>query len=39
MSFFLPETPRWLAKNEFMEEGLQTVANRHSNGDMEAEHV
>ncbi|KAL2832591.1 putative MFS sugar transporter [Aspergillus cavernicola] len=39
MSFFLPETPRWLAKNGFMKESLQTVADLHSGGDIEAEHV
>ncbi|KAK6222276.1 hypothetical protein LQW54_000976 [Pestalotiopsis sp. IQ-011] len=39
MSFFLPETPRWLAKNGFMQESLQTVADLHSNGDTEARHV
>lgn len=39
MSFFLPETPRWLAKNGFMQESLQTVADLHSNGDIEADHV
>ena len=39
MSFFLPETPRWLAKNGFMRESLQTVADLHSDGDTEAEHV
>jgi MFS family permease len=39
MSFFLPETPRWLAKNGFMKESLQTVADLHSKGDIEAEHV
>jgi MFS family permease len=39
MSLFLPETPRWLAKNGFMPESLQTVADLHSNGDTEAEHV
>ena len=39
MSFFLPETPRWLAKNGFMQESLQTVADLHSGGDIEAEHV
>ncbi|KAF2134003.1 general substrate transporter [Dothidotthia symphoricarpi CBS 119687] len=39
MSFFLPETPRWLAKNGFMQESLQTVADLHSNGDTEAVHV
>ncbi|KAH7084551.1 general substrate transporter [Paraphoma chrysanthemicola] len=39
MSFFLPETPRWLAMNGFMKESLQTVADLHSNGDTSAEHV
>jgi MFS family permease len=39
MSFFLPETPRWLAKNGFMQESLQTVADLHSNGDTSAKHV
>lgn len=39
MSFFLPETPRWLAKNGFQKECLQTVADLHSNGDTNAEHV
>jgi MFS family permease len=39
MSFFLPETPRWLAKNGFMKESLQTVADLHSDGDVDAEHV
>ncbi|PLB50310.1 general substrate transporter [Aspergillus steynii IBT 23096] len=39
MSFFLPETPRWLAMNGFMQESLQTVADLHSDGDTEAEHV
>ncbi|EON98830.1 putative mfs sugar transporter protein [Phaeoacremonium minimum UCRPA7] len=39
MSFFLPETPRWLAKNGFMQESLQTVADLHANGDTDAEHV
>jgi hypothetical protein len=39
MSFFLPETPRWLAKNGFMKESLQTVADLHSSGDIDAEHV
>ncbi|KAL3495791.1 general substrate transporter [Aspergillus germanicus] len=39
MSLFLPETPRWLAKNGFMKESLQTVADLHSNGNTEAEHV
>jgi hypothetical protein len=39
MSFFLPETPRWLAKNGFMKESLQTIADLHSHGDTEATHV
>ncbi|KAF2756553.1 general substrate transporter [Pseudovirgaria hyperparasitica] len=39
MSFFLPETPRWLAKNGFMQESLQTVADLHSDGDTDAVHV
>lgn len=39
MSFFLPETPRWLAINGFMNESLQTIADLHSDGDTEAEHV
>lgn len=39
MSFFLPETPRWLAKNGFMDEALQTVADLHANGDTQAEHI
>lgn len=39
MSFFLPETPRWLAMNGHMQECLQTVADLHSNGDTESEDV
>ncbi|CRG82808.1 Sugar transport protein 4 [Talaromyces islandicus] len=39
MSFFLPETPRWLAKNGFMQECLQTVADLHSGGDTKQNHV
>lgn len=39
MSFFLPETPRWLAKNGFMDESLQTVADLHSDGNIAAENV
>ncbi|KAK3710239.1 hypothetical protein LTR37_010460 [Vermiconidia calcicola] len=40
MSFFLPETPRWLAKQGFLKESLQTVADLHTtNGDTDAEHV
>ncbi|KFZ10148.1 hypothetical protein V501_05333 [Pseudogymnoascus sp. VKM F-4519 (FW-2642)] len=33
MSFFLPETPRWLARNGFTQEALRTVADLHSGGD------
>ncbi|KAJ5880264.1 uncharacterized protein N7473_011317 [Penicillium subrubescens] len=39
MSFFLPETPRWLAINGFMNESLQTIADLHSNGNTEDEQV
>ncbi|GAM90449.1 hypothetical protein ANO11243_084920 [Dothideomycetidae sp. 11243] len=40
MSFFLPETPRWLAKNGFMKESLQTIADLHTaTGDTQAELV
>lgn len=39
MSFFLPETPRWLAMNGFSQESLQTIADLHSDGDTQAEHV
>ncbi|OQE04399.1 hypothetical protein PENVUL_c033G09403 [Penicillium vulpinum] len=39
MSFFLPETPRWLALNGFVDESLQTIADLHSDGNTEAEHV
>lgn len=39
MSFILPETPRWLASNGFMKESLQTVADLHANGDIQAENV
>jgi MFS family permease len=39
VSFILPETPRWLARNGFMNESLQTIADLHSNGDIHAEHV
>ncbi|KAL4938789.1 hypothetical protein BDV06DRAFT_46912 [Aspergillus oleicola] len=39
MSFYIPETPRWLAKNGFMQESLQTVADLHADGDTTAEHV
>lgn len=39
MSFFLPETPRWLAINGFMDESLQTIADLHSNGNTNDEQV
>jgi hypothetical protein len=39
MSLFQPETWRWLAKNGFMQESLQTVAHPHSSGDTDSEHV
>lgn len=39
MSFFLPETPRWLAINGFMDESLQTIADLHSNGNTQDEQV
>lgn len=39
ISFILPETPRWLARNGFMNESLQTIADLHANGDIHAEHV
>lgn len=40
MSFFLPETPRWLAKAGFLKESLQVVADLHTpDGNTEAEHV
>jgi MFS family permease len=39
MSFYLPETPRWLAKVGFFKESLQTIADLHSNGDTEDESV
>ncbi|KAF8166012.1 general substrate transporter [Crassisporium funariophilum] len=34
-TFFLPETPRWLLKNGFREEGLQAFANLHGTGDID----
>lgn len=37
MSFFLPETPRWLAKQGFLKESLQTVADLHSDGNIDDE--
>ena len=33
MSFFLPDTPRWLASHGFEDHCLQTVADLHSAGD------
>ncbi|KAF8326663.1 uncharacterized protein EI90DRAFT_2999241 [Cantharellus anzutake] len=33
-SFFMPETPRWLVRNGFENEGLQTLADLHGNGDV-----
>ncbi|KAH6699988.1 general substrate transporter [Leptodontidium sp. MPI-SDFR-AT-0119] len=39
MSFFLPETPRWLARNGFKKEALQTVADLHSDGNTNDEGV
>ncbi|CZR64533.1 probable MFS sugar transporter [Phialocephala subalpina] len=42
MSFFLPETPRWLARNGFTQEALQTLADLHSKGntaDEDVQHV
>ncbi|KAI9040674.1 uncharacterized protein KD926_007754 [Aspergillus affinis] len=33
MSFFLPETPRWLARYGFLSECKQTLADLHANGD------
>ena len=39
LSFIIPETPRWLGRNGFMNESLQTIADLHSNGDIYAEHV
>ncbi|CAG8947111.1 unnamed protein product [Penicillium salamii] len=42
MSFYLPETPRWLARYGFLSECLQTLADLHSDGnidDTEVQHV
>jgi len=33
-TFFLPETPRWLIKNGFKHEGLNTLADLHAEGDL-----
>lgn len=35
MSFILPETPRWLARNGFTQESVQTIADLHSKGNTE----
>lgn len=34
LSFVVPETPRWLAANGFADETKHTLANLHSNGDI-----
>ena len=39
MSYVLPETPRWLARNGFLDESLQTVADLHSAGDIQDQKV
>lgn len=40
MSFVLPETPRWLARNGFTQECLQTLADLHTpDGNTEAPHI
>ena len=40
MSFFLPETPRWLARNGFNVECVQTIADLHTpDGDTQAGNV
>lgn len=33
-TFFLPETPRWLIKNGFKQEGFSTLADLHAEGDL-----
>ncbi|KAH9940131.1 general substrate transporter [Epithele typhae] len=38
-SFILPETPRFLIKNGFSDEGLQVLADLHAAGDVDAPHV
>lgn len=40
MSYYLPETPRWLAKQGFLKESLQTVADLHTpDGNVHDENV
>ncbi|KAK7462806.1 hypothetical protein VKT23_007386 [Stygiomarasmius scandens] len=34
LSFWLPETPRWLIKNGFKTDGLWTLADLHGHGDI-----
>ncbi|KAF9477619.1 hypothetical protein BDN70DRAFT_810383 [Pholiota conissans] len=34
-TFILPESPRWLIKNGFASQGLQTLADLHAGGDAE----
>lgn len=38
-SFVLPETPRFLIKNGFHDEGLRVLADLHANGDIGDPHV
>ncbi|TBU44795.1 general substrate transporter [Dichomitus squalens] len=38
-SFILPETPRFLIKNGFLDEGLRILADLHANGDIDDPHV
>ncbi|PPQ92566.1 hypothetical protein CVT25_010519 [Psilocybe cyanescens] len=33
-TFFLPESPRWLIKNNFKKEGFAAIADLHANGDL-----
>jgi len=37
--FFLPRSPRWLASKDRWEEAIQTLANLHANGDINAPKV
>ncbi|KAK9312145.1 general substrate transporter [Lipomyces starkeyi] len=39
LSAIVPETPRWLAANDFPAEALQTLANLHGNGSIENDEV